>query len=148
MTCRRQTGATEQILLGVINKLSPIDIDQATGKTTDNYYKCSNMNNNRKLHFDDAWKLDRKLLEIGKEAEFLPLFISNLSEAGGISCMTTLCLSLTKEIGEYAAAVQDGADIDKLRSEIQDVIRVATQIDRSLMPSNFEEGPSYRSVIK
>lgn len=132
MACRRKAGTTEHLLYGVISQLSPLDIQDATGKSTDNFYKCSNPNVDQKLHYDDAISLDEKLLEIGKGAVFFPHFESSLKDIGQAICPKDRFMSLSKEVGELADALRNDADPDEVRREAEDILRVVTHLIRDI----------------
>lgn len=140
MACKRKAGTTEHLLFDVIGQLSPIDIMDATNKSADNFYKCSNPNNDQKLHYDDAVSLDEKLLEVGKEAVFLPHFEASLKDIGGISCPKDRFMNLSKEVGELADALRGDADKDAILKEAYDVLRVMKHLIGDIENDKFKVG--------
>lgn len=142
MTCRRKAGTTEHLLHGIIGQLSPLDIQDATGKSADNFYRCSNPNIDQKLHFDDAISLDEKLLKIGKGAVFLPHFKTSLSGMGKSLCPKDRFMNLSVEFGELANALRNDADPEELRKEAEDIVRVATQFIRDIDNDDYKIGGS------
>ena len=122
MACRRVTGTTESRLIEAIQQLAPEDIKEATGKTADYFYKCSNPNNKQSLHHDDAKRLDLKLASIGKQ----PLFYISYQEAMQ-TCSTyaepdDCFMQLIKEIGELALVLKLNGPRDEKIKEAQDVL--------------------------
>lgn len=118
---RRETGTIESRLIEVINQLSPIDIMEATGKTTDYFYKCSNINNRQSLHFRDAINLDSKLVEIGKQPEFFNIYQEIMNETSTGATPDDCFMQLIREIGELATVLKSDAPREVKIKEAQDV---------------------------
>ena len=138
MACRRKAGSVETLVHGVISCLSPLDIEAATGKTTDLFYKVSNPNHQQQLAFKDAIRLDSKLCEIGRDAVFFRHYqIALAGRAGHPGSPSVRLIALMKELGEAADAVQGPADKNRMLKEVYDVMDAAQDLINAI-----EGGPN------
>ena len=91
MTCYRQKGTVNAVLLDVINELSPAAIDKLTGKSADHFYNVSNPRTRWGLHLEDAAGLDAALILAGLPTRFGPL-LESLTSAKVNGKATGVCL--------------------------------------------------------
>lgn len=124
MTSLRSPGTTEYLIFQLFGLLTPDEIFEATKKTKDYFYKCSQLNLKQKIHLDDAIALDNKLVRKGKEPLFLPHFEAALIEASDPSHPIDSFLSIIKQFGELAPALR-GGDVDKkvVRKKYHELMR-------------------------
>lgn len=94
---------------------------EATGKTADYFYKCSNPNNRQSLHFNDAIKLDAKLTEIGKQAIFYIIYQEAMQTCSTHAEPDDCFMQLIREIGELATVLKSNAPREVKIKEAQDV---------------------------
>lgn len=122
MACRREAGTIESRIIQVLQKLSPMDIEEATGKTSDYFYKCANPNNRQSIHLRDSIKLDKKLIEIGQKPEFYNIYQESMQETFIMADPNDCFMSLIKEVGELAIVLKLDAPKSQKIKEAKDVV--------------------------
>lgn len=129
MPCRRKSGSIETLVHSVINSLSPLDIEDATGKTADFYYKVSNPNHQQQLSLKDAEKLDLKLIEIGKDPVFFRHYQITARRMANVSGNPVeRFMDLSREVGEVAAALQSKTENRRILKEAYDILDAAQDL--------------------
>ena len=132
MTHRRDAGSEDEILVRNIRDLSPADIQQATGKSPDHFYKISNPTNDLRLHLTDAIALDILTMKLHGQARFLALFQSSLAELASphpILSRRQSCLIFGEVLGALCAAQREHDKDGKLTpDELEREIRIVDEI--------------------
>lgn len=114
MTHSRKPASIDQTVFDTIGVLSPIDIEEHTGKSQAAFYNIANPSIKTQLLFKDAAALERARIMAGKPGVFGDLF-SQLASVEDTNVMLDLDNGMRSAMGlfgrlmeEYSDALEDG----------------------------------------
>ena len=142
----RDPGSIDKKILDAVNRLSPLQLIEATGKSQDHFYKISKPTNDWGLHLQDAISIDMALLKSGQQDIFFSHFSNVMAQFARpkmqASDPLTALLKITAEIGDVAKCVNDAMEkhsddgralsLNERRNITEEIWDVKDQLDAML----------------